>query len=495
MPDFGSNLSIVALLAAGGAVTAFWGQIKAFFERMITYAVVTAKIDDRELARAVGAHCFCHLRRSPIGVKTFRSISSYVRPISRRENIGCEQIGESSMLFWDGWRPIWVSLSGNVMTLRFIRFTFNADKIVVRAVDNMNELNRVNNGITKRFVVKYVIGRDTKEAGRSGGDYDGINMKHLRMLKWKHEEIGSPKSLLDPIDQLSLNEEALGIIEETRFWKKSEEWYRKRGIPWKRGYLFHGKPGTGKTSLARAIAEDLDLPVFVFDLASLTNEDMRAQWTNVLQTTPCMVVFEDIDSVFEGRKNIACENKMVKPPLTFDCLLNCIDGIERSDGILLVITTNNVEKLDAAIGGCQKGTTVSRPGRIDRVLHCACPDKKGLIKIAKRIMSHADERIFNEVIRLGEDNKDTVVQFQERCFVVALNLRWGKPVMQILAKQRDEIERRKIEDALPKPVEPAPAPTPVLKETPKVLEPIPEDNEGASPRSISYAFESPRAPD
>ena len=73
--------------------------------------------------------------------------------------------------------------------------------------------------------------------------------------------------------------------------------------------------------MIRGIAEDIDLPVYVFDLATLFNNELRAYWREMLTNVPCIALIEDIDAIFKGRQNIAGGH------LTFDCLLNCLDGI------------------------------------------------------------------------------------------------------------------------------------------------------------------------
>jgi len=227
--------------------------------------------------------------------------------------------------------------------------------------------------------------------------------------------------------------------------------------------MLFGRPGTGKTSLARAIAEDLDLPVFVFDLASMSNEDLRTNWSKMLKATPCMAVLEDIDSVFEYRKNI-CDTGKLRRSLTFDCLLNCIDGIEKTDGLFVMLTTNNIDKLDPAIGGGTvggAGTVSSRPGRVDRVIECCPPDREGLLKIAKRILSENLE-LCEEVVTIGEKNNETAAQFQERCSRVALNCFWGRDPFFAVDNS--------------KPIE-VPIPVPVLRDESQVEEEDADDDD------------------
>jgi hypothetical protein len=104
---------------------------------------------------------------------------------------------------------------------------------------------------------------------------------------------------------------------------------------------------------------------------------------------PCIALIEDIDNVFHGRENISRKHGMMSflmaskkkdgeadqpppSPLTFDCLLNCLDGVDRCDGVFTIVTTNSIDKIDPALGQPRKlpdGTVEfisSRPGRIDK---------------------------------------------------------------------------------------------------------------------------------
>ena len=95
---------------------------------------------------------------------------------------------------------------------------------------------------------------------------------------------------------------------------------------------------------------------------------------------PCIALLEDIDATFDGRKGMGKH-------LTFDCLLNCIDGAERIEGVFVILTTNDFSKVDAALGG--GGQT--RPGRVDRVFELPLLNKEGQRQLAARILEEWPE--------------------------------------------------------------------------------------------------------
>lgn len=133
---------------------------------------------------------------------------------------------------------------------------------------------------------------------------------------------------------------------------KTKDFYFRNGIPYRRSYLFHGAPGTGKTSMVQAIAGHFKRNVcFLLPThPEMTDDNLR----DAIQSIPdnSIVVFEDIDALFtKGR-----ENKSNKSALTFSGLLNALDGIGSPNGQIFVLTTNLRENLDHAL---------IRNGRVD----------------------------------------------------------------------------------------------------------------------------------
>jgi len=167
-------------------------------------------------------------------------------------------------------------------------------------------------------------------------------------------------------------------------------WYANRGIPYRRGYLFHGPPGTGKTSLSFALAGVFGLDIYVISLLepTLTEEDLEQLFNSLPRR--CVVLLEDIDSAGLIRNNdksaettsTTTEDKTAAKPdsdvmadlakalqkanhateeekkkgISLSGLLNAIDGVASHEGRVLVMTTNKPEKLDDAL---------IRPGRVD----------------------------------------------------------------------------------------------------------------------------------
>ncbi|KAJ3342563.1 hypothetical protein HDU93_001951 [Gonapodya sp. JEL0774] len=146
------------------------------------------------------------------------------------------------------------------------------------------------------------------------------------------------------------------IVSDAIEFLRSERWYGDRGIPYRRGYLFYGSPGTGKTSFITALAGHLRFNIYLVSLSNkgLTDDNL----VELMSMTPprCVLLLEDVDAAFRGREATAGTGA----GLTFSGLLNAIDGVAAQEGRLLCMTTNHIDHLDPAL---------IRPGRIDvRVL-------------------------------------------------------------------------------------------------------------------------------
>lgn len=128
-------------------------------------------------------------------------------------------------------------------------------------------------------------------------------------------------------------------------------WYKKHGIPFKRGYLFYGKPGTGKTSTITAISSYLKRRIYKLSLVTPgLCDDGLASAINTMKKKS-LLVMEDIDSLFGTHRE-----KTEQFSVTFSGFLNAIDGLGDTNGHIFIMTTNHPEKLDPAI---------RRHGRID----------------------------------------------------------------------------------------------------------------------------------
>ena len=129
------------------------------------------------------------------------------------------------------------------------------------------------------------------------------------------------------------------------------QWYADLGIPWRRGYLLHGPPGTGKTSFAYALAGELHLKLCAL---SLTNPKLNDQTiADLLQKTPprSLILIEDIDAFFVAR-----DKQDTRIEISFSGLLNALDGVAAQEGRIVFLTTNHFDRLDKAL---------IRPGRVD----------------------------------------------------------------------------------------------------------------------------------
>ncbi|XP_078176237.1 AAA-ATPase At3g50940-like [Carex rostrata] len=169
-----------------------------------------------------------------------------------------------------------------------------------------------------------------------------------------------------------------------------KDYYMRVGRAWKRGYLLHGPPGTGKTSLVAAIANLLEFDLYDLELTAVhTNSQLRRL---LVSTTPkSVIVIEDIDCAIdlsdrkkkqmeedqgEGMMGWPHNTSYTRETLNLSGVLNFVDGLWSScvGERLMIFTTNHPDKLDPAL---------LRPGRMDKKIelgYCGAAAFRMLVK-------------------------------------------------------------------------------------------------------------------
>ena len=477
---------------AGGAIVGVlagcWDKIKAITWKLISLFIQQVEIPSEAAHHALIAHLIEHFPRSRFYARMYGASYEYHRD-GRYGLVPYELFGTRAIVFWNRWWPFvftnqienkkpaaapanpWGGSSDDgttkiYSTLTFLRGTLDIEAVLRAAVAERNRaswaVSDEDEQAKNRFFIHHVpkIGdsEHSEDSGSSGLAW--YQEGRYRLLAHTAEQLGKQRPHNgSALDNLIYPKRVKDLIQEINLWRNHKKWYQEKGIPWKRGWLLYGPPGTGKTALARAFAEDLNMPIYVFNLAAMSNHTLMHAWSAMQVNVPCIALIEDIDNVFHGRENIARKNglmgmfmgpkkddketdAMPMTPLTFDCLLNCLDGVERSEGVFTIITTNAIDQIDPALGQPRKlpdGTVEfisSRPGRIDKAIelgYMEVPDKK---RMARRILGDFPEphQQVLDFVDKYPDLQETPAQFQERCGQIALNCFW-KEKQKAIAEQ------------------------------------------------------------
>jgi chaperone BCS1 len=146
------------------------------------------------------------------------------------------------------------------------------------------------------------------------------------------------------------------LIEDLKQFVKNNERYKELRIPFKRGYLFYGTPGNGKSSIAYAIADYLKYDVYTMDISTMTSSDFVQAYNKIPNSS--VIVLEDVDTCFNGRKNINNSS------INFSTFINALSGVGVREDIITIITTNNIEAIDSALmreGRCDFKFEIKNP--------------------------------------------------------------------------------------------------------------------------------------
>lgn len=200
-------------------------------------------------------------------------------------------------------------------------------------------------------------------------------------------------------DVAGLDEEKQEMIEIVQFLKDPKK-FNEMGAKIPKGVLLYGKPGTGKTLIAKAIAGEANVPFismsgseFIEMFAGLGASRVRKLFEKARKVAPCIVFIDEIDAI--GSRRTSGSGAETENNQTLNQLLVEMDGFDTEETIIVLAATNRPEMLDNAL---------LRPGRFDRQITINVPDLKGREEILK---IHSKDKKFAEDIKLKTIAEDT----------------------------------------------------------------------------------------
>ncbi|MGV3617710.1 MAG: AAA family ATPase [Fimbriimonas sp.] len=248
-----------------------------------------------------------------------------------------------------------------------------------------------------REIRRYLIAPDRETAERFFLHVCEWNLEVRGEVLVYHDGWDRDEDLLNAIEGSTLDNLVLedGLKERVRAdvegFFRARETYEKYGIPWKRGVLFLGPPGNGKTHMIKALVNLLEIPALYvrsFERERGTEQSaMQEVFQRARKSAPCLLILEDLDALLND------ENRSF--------FLNELDGFAANTGVMVVGTTNHPERLDPAI--------LERPSRFDRKVTFHLPSEEGREGFLRQFRETLEPALrltdgeLGEVVRLTDD--------------------------------------------------------------------------------------------
>ncbi|KAK7429288.1 Complex III assembly protein translocase and chaperone [Neonectria magnoliae] len=171
------------------------------------------------------------------------------------------------------------------------------------------------------------------------------------------------------------------VVDDVKDFMERQQWYVDRGIPYRRGYLLFGPPGSGKTSFIQALAGELDFSVAMINLSEMGMTDDKLAYLLTKLPKRSLLLLEDADAAFINRRQRESDGYN-GAMVTFSGLLNALDGVAAGEERIAFLTTNHIDRLDPAL---------IRPGRVDLMLRIGEATRFQAARMWDRFYGDVDE--------------------------------------------------------------------------------------------------------
>ncbi|CAG8514482.1 9430_t:CDS:2 [Rhizophagus irregularis] len=218
-----------------------------------------------------------------------------------------------------------------------------------------------------------------------------------------------PLSSVKGLNSVALDESLENLLKkELDLFVNDKDFYERVGMPYRRGILLYGKPGTGKTSLINAISSHLSRNIYFLNLKNITDDnELSAAFSDVPENQ--IIVLEDVDtqtdvlhkrsknSSFSTKSSNKDKDSKVNESSKFSLstFLGCLDGHTLSEGSIIIMTTNHIEHLDPAC---------IRPGRMDVHLNLGYCSHYQIKKMFKSVVENSKIEFSQDILEKIPEN-------------------------------------------------------------------------------------------
>jgi chaperone BCS1 len=223
---------------------------------------------------------------------------------------------------------------------------------------------------------------------------------------WGYQKLVFPRSIASIILPNETKQLLFGKLDEF-FTAKSKQLYKRTGIPYRKGVLLHGYPGTGKSTVVKTICSKYELTgMYILDLSNDKSLDIISKVPN-----NSMILIEDVDRYFRPVRNNTNSNEIVawEPTFNMNKMLNVLDGVASPETCLIVMTANNTNVIPEVM---------LRPGRVDLVVKFDFCKRQQIEDYTKLFYPDCNNMIPGKIAKALKGKKTVTISMLQRHFMM-----------------------------------------------------------------------------